>query len=117
MNIKIANLLPLVLSTAVVLTCAWVGPNAVADEEVRSETVKFQDLNLNSPEGVQALYRRIHAAAGRVCDQSDPALQRAAASCAKKAEARAIAKVGLPQLVAYYRTQTGDQSQPLIAGR
>jgi UrcA family protein len=37
---------------------------------VRSETVKFQDLNVGTPAGVEALYGRIHSAAVRVCSPS-----------------------------------------------
>src|ERR1700756_2467731 len=32
-----------------------------------SETVRYHDLNLNSPEGVAGLYRRIQDAAADVC--------------------------------------------------
>ena len=38
-----------------------------SDEVVRSEIVGFGDLNLSNPEGVAVLYRRIKAAAHRVC--------------------------------------------------
>jgi UrcA family protein len=118
-KIKTPNRVPLALSTAMLLTCVWAVPSAFADERVRSETVKFQDLNVNTPEGVQALYGRIHAAARRVCSETDPILQRGAASCARKAEANAIQKLNLSRLTAYYKvkTKTGDHTQPLIAGR
>ena len=116
-NVKTANLTDLVLLTAVCLTCGWLGSTALADEPVRSETVKFPDLNVNTPEGVQALYGRIHAAAKRVCSDPEPVFHFSAASCAREAEAQAVAKVGLPQLVAYYRVKTGDWARPLIAGQ
>ena len=115
-NVKAASLTALVLLTAVGLTCGWLGSTALADEPVRSEIVKFPDLNVDTPEGVRALYGRIHAAAKRVCSDTDPAFRFPAATCAREAEAQAIAKVGLPQLVAYYRAKTGDRAQPLIAG-
>jgi len=114
---KIATRMPLVLSTAMLLSCVWGGSIALADEEVRSETVKFQDLNVDVPEGVQALYTRIHAAAKRVCSQTDPILRLAATTCAQKAEANAIRKLNLSQLTAYYKAKTGDKTQPLIAAR
>ena len=63
---------PLVLAAALLLTGVWGASSAFGDEEVRSEKVKFQDLNVNTPEGVQALYTRIHTAAKRVCSDSDP---------------------------------------------
>ena len=50
-KIKTPNRIPLALSTAMLLTCVWAGPSAFADEQVRSETVKFHDLNVDTPEG------------------------------------------------------------------
>jgi UrcA family protein len=97
---------------------ASAGSSAFADE-VRSETVKFYDLNMATPEGVKALYGRIHLAAERVCFQSDPVLRSGNAACARKTEANAIEKVNLPQLTAYYnlKAKTGDHGQALIAAR
>jgi UrcA family protein len=105
-----------VYSTAMLLACVLVASSARADEQVRSETVKFQDLNVGSPAGAEALYTRIHSAAKRVC-ASPPGWpeQVSAAICAKDAEARAIAKVNVPLLTAYYRTKTGDRTQTIAA--
>jgi UrcA family protein len=119
MNSTIKTPIPLVLATAMLLTCVWGAYSANADEQVRSERVKFQDLNVDTPQGVQALYGRIHTAAKRVCSQTDPVLQAAEGSCAKTAESNAIEKLNLPQLTAYYqvKTKTGDHTQPLVAAR
>ena len=106
----------LVLSTAMLLASVWVVPSAFAEEPARSQTVKFYDLKVDTPAGVQALYSRIHAAAKRVCEDSDPVIRLAAIRCIGKAEAKAIQTVSLPQLTAYYREKTGNQS-PLIARR
>jgi UrcA family protein len=118
-NVKTANRIPRTLSTAMLLMCVCAFSGAFADELVRSEKVKFQDLNVDTPEGVQALYGRIHSAAAGVCSESDPILRQAAVSCAKKAEGNAIQKLNLPQLTAYYRikTKTGDHTQPFVAAR
>jgi UrcA family protein len=116
-NVKTANHVPRALSTAMLLTCVWAFSSASADEQVRSETVKFQDLNVNSSQGVKALYTRIHSAAGRVCSESDPILRIASAACARKAEADAIEKLSLPQLTAYYKSKNGDHTQSRIAAR
>jgi UrcA family protein len=109
----------LALAAALLLTCAWGASGAFADEELRSEKVKFQDLNVNTPEGVQALYTRIHTAAKRVCFDNDPVWRSAAGACARAAEGNAIAKLNLPQLTAYYqvKTKTGGHTQPLVAAR
>lgn len=118
-NVKTANRIPRTLSTAMLLMCVCTFSGAFADEPVRSERVKFQDLNVDTQEGVQALYGRIHAAAARVCSDSDPVLRLAAVACARKAEGDAIQKLNLPQLTAYYKikTKTGDHTQPLVAVR
>jgi UrcA family protein len=116
-NVKIANRIPVALSAAMLLACAWVASSAFADDQARSETVKFQDLNVNSPAGAEALYRRIHWAARRVCSETEPLRQAAASACIKKAEAEAIEKVGVPQLTAYYQMKTGNHTQPLSANR
>jgi UrcA family protein len=116
-NVKTVKRVPLAFSTAALLACVWAVSTAFAGEQFRSETVKFQDLNLNAPEGVQALYGRIHAAAWRVCTSSDPIQFMGSSSCARRAEAQAIEKVNLPQLTAFYRAKTGNTSQPLSANR
>ena len=115
-NSRTRTFLPLVLSTATLLGL-WAGSTALAGDDVRSEVVSFHDLNVASPEGAKALFWRIHAAAKRVCAQSDPVLQAGEPRCIRKAEADAVAKLNLPQLVTYYRLQGGEPSQPLIAGR
>lgn len=104
---------------ATLLACVWAISTAFAGEQVRSQTVKFPDLDVNTSEGVQALYGRIHAAAWRVCSttSSDPIDQYGARECARKAEAKAIETVNLPQLTAFYRMKTGDHSQTLSASR
>jgi UrcA family protein len=110
---------PLALAAAMVLTTAWGTSSAMADEPLRTETVKFSDLNVDSPAGAQALYGRIHAAAKRVCSETDPIMQPAAIACTDKAEAEAIVKLNRPQLSALYRTKTknGDRTQRLVAAR
>jgi UrcA family protein len=105
-------------STAMLLACVLVGSNALADEQVRSETVKFQDLNVGTPAGVEAIYRRIHSAAARVCSPPGGWVhQLGAAACTKDAEARAIEKVNLPSLTAFYRAKTGDRRETITAKR
>ena len=54
----------------------WLGSallcgNAIAGEATRERVVKYADLNLNNPAGVQTLYRRINAAARAVCGRND----------------------------------------------
>jgi UrcA family protein len=120
-NINTLNRLRLAVATAVFVTCVGGASSALARDEIRTETVKFQDLNVDSSAGVQALYGRIHAAAKRVCAENDLSRLGAQNACAKKAEADAIEKLNLSQLTAYYKTKTksktGDNMQPLVAAR
>ena len=109
-NIKTVERIPLVFSTAMLLALTLVVSDAFADDQVRTETVKFQDLNVVAPGGVEALYGRIHAAAKRVCSESDKMQQFRADACAKKAEAQAIAALDIPELTAFYQIKTGHTS-------
>jgi len=96
------------------LACVLVAFNAHAGDQVRSETVKFADLNLGTSAGVKALYARIHAAARRVCEQ--PAGERAAVrGCMTKAESDAIERVDAPLLTAFYQKKTGSQPRTITA--
>ena len=115
-NVKTINRPILAYAAAMWLACGLVASNAHAGDEVRSETVKFADLNLSSPEGVEALYGRIHAAARRVCDQ--PAGEQAGIrACMTKAESEAIGKVNVPLLTGFYQKRTGSHPQTITANR
>jgi UrcA family protein len=105
--------------TATLLASVLVVSNAFADEQVRTETVRFQDLNVNTPAGVAVLYRRIQMAAKHVCSQPAewPENVRAAAACAGDAEAKAIEKLNLPLLTDHYRMKTARHSERLAANR
>jgi UrcA family protein len=80
---------------------------ADADEVVRSEIVGFGDLNLSDPEGVAVLYRRIKAAAHRVCsDRNNRTLliwSKAETECKRAAIARAVAAVNNERLALMHR--------------
>lgn len=101
---------------AVLLACGC-SILAASAEEVRTETVNFKDLSLETPAGVQALYSRIHAAAQRVCSESDPVQRAGAQACARHAESRAVESVNIPQLTAYFRAKTGQQPTLLAAAK
>lgn len=116
-NVKTDNRSVLGCTTALWLACVLVAFNAHAGEQVRSETVKFADLNLDTPAGVQALYGRIHAAAGHVCAQPSWVLAAAIRGCMTKAESEAIAKVNAPLLTAFYQSKTGSHPPTITASR
>jgi UrcA family protein len=116
-NLQIINRPFVAYCTAILLASVLVGSNALAGEQFRTETVKFQDLNVGTPAGVEALYTRIHSAALRVCSQNDLVMRAAARACARSAEAEAIEKVNQPSLTAYYRMKTGDHRETITARR
>jgi UrcA family protein len=116
-NIKTESWAPRAFSTAMVLACVLAASSAFAEDQVRTETVPFQDLNVNTTAGVKALYGRIHSAAQRVCSESDKMLQGRASACTKRAEAQAVEQLDLPQLTAYYQIKTGGHTQALSANR
>jgi UrcA family protein len=83
------------------------------DEVVRSEVVGFGDLNLSDPEGVVVLYRRIKAAAHRVCrERNNRTLliwSRAEAECTRAAIASAVVAVNSERLAALHREMGGSR--------
>jgi UrcA family protein len=93
-------------AAAVLLACVFVVSSAFAgepDTRVRMEDIIFQDLNLTTTAGVDALYQRIHSAAQRVCADSgqSPLAASASAKCAKDSLARAIKEIDMPALTAF----------------
>lgn len=120
MNSKIENAIHATFVTSALIISLFIAGAAFAgtpDDDVRSETVKFRDLDLQSDTGVSALYQRIQAAARRVCDQpSDAGVSSAYAvrSCKEKAESRAVMSVNVPSLTAYYQKVSGHPI-PMLA--
>jgi UrcA family protein len=115
-NVQTINRTFLAYAAALLLASVLVVSTASAGEQSRSETVKFQDLNVSTSAGAEALYNRIHAAAQRVCTQPGER-QRVVIGCVKKAESTAIGKVNQPLLTDYYRTKMGEQTGSLTANR
>jgi UrcA family protein len=91
-----------------VASCALsIGTIARADStlEVRSETVKYSDLNTADAQGAAALYHRLANAAKNVCRELEPArsleLVRPYESCIHNAISNAVAGVDRPAVSAY----------------
>jgi UrcA family protein len=116
-KVKTDNRSLLAHATAILLAGMAVVSNAFADDQIRTETVKFQDLNVGTPAGIEALYGRIHKAAVRVCSEPDPIRNPAASRCIRKSEAKAIEAVNLPALTAYHRQKTRSHREARIANR
>ncbi|MDE2050905.1 MAG: UrcA family protein [Gammaproteobacteria bacterium] len=80
-------------------------------EEPAAITVRFGDLNLHSRAGIDVLYQRIAAAARDVCggDTNTRSLADWSQSrlCRQQSIARAVATVGIPELLAVYTQRNG----------
>ena len=98
----------LVIPTLLVSESAFA---AARVDEVPSKTVRYHDLNLNSPEGVVSLYERIHAAALDVCRSAEGPWRQGLESwtewdsCVNHAVANAVQSVHNEKLSAYYWQQ------------
>jgi UrcA family protein len=95
------SLVPLAFGTAQAAT----PDNASAPQIV----VKYDDLNLATSEGTQALYSRIETAARHVCaapDNRDLGAVARSRSCQSQAIERAVQDVHSPQLAAAYAARS-----------
>jgi UrcA family protein len=96
------------ISLAAALTGFSVSARAVTSAvKVRSVTVRYAELDLAKPQGVEALYMRIGGAARRVCraDSSLRLRDRVNSSCYQDAIGRAIEQVSLPALTDLHRAK------------
>jgi UrcA family protein len=117
-NVKTAGRTPFAFSTALLLACVLSTANAYAEDQFRTETVKFHDLNTNTSAGIEALYGRIHAAAKSVCGVAGGGWEQIRElRCTTKAVAQAIEKANLPALTAYYQAKTGSRPETLTVNR
>lgn len=98
---------PLKIAAALAACLAVAG---VANAETApTARVAYSDLNLSTPQGSQALYARIVAAATQVCqpeDIRDLQAMYAVKSCRAEAIAQAVREVGSPKLAAISAVET-----------
>ena len=110
-------------SSTIFTTCAAVGMSLLcifgaASAFVPRETVKFQDLNIDSPAGVTTLHQRLYVAAQHVCYAEwdlDPVKVQRAATCANEAEARAVSQLHIAGITANDQMNTGRHLWTLSA--
>jgi UrcA family protein len=80
--------------------------------EIPSVTVRYADLNLNTPAGVEALYARLRAASRSVCNVGDGRAlidAMAAKSCYRQVLGTAVDNAKLPTLTALHRSESGRE--------
>ena len=107
-----------VLGVLPLLTLSANCPAAALSDDVRTQIVKFADLDLTRPAGAQTLYHRIQGAARTVCEVDDGAdLDRAPyQQCVSAAIARAVVNIDAPLLTEYHQSAThGRILQPRVA--
>jgi UrcA family protein len=88
--------------------------------DVPQEVVKYADLNLSSPQGANALYSRIRAAAERACrpfDRRDLRSKIQMQACVTTAVADAVTKVGHPGVVAIYNAKHASPLPTLVLAK
>jgi UrcA family protein len=89
------------------ILCASVEAGAPSD--VPTETVRYSALNAANVQDVAVLYRRIDAAAGRVCGQrlapGSPFVSRSWQGCVRNALRHAVGEINTPAVTAYAATQ------------
>lgn len=97
------------LAVAVVAALPVVAPAAAESAGIR---VVFNDLNLSTPAGIDALYGRIKTAAARFCEPAQPVtgtrLSARYERCVKDAIATTVQKVNTPGLTALHATRSGS---------
>jgi UrcA family protein len=101
------------------LSSALLCGNAVAKDVVKERVVRYADLNLNNPAGVQALYRRITAAARSVCGRNESlsiGLAKAK-ECTARAIDEAVARVNNHNLSTYHAQKVEKNGGPKVAAR
>ena len=99
----------LLLASALAMTAS---PLALADAlvNVKTETVRYDDLRLTSRVGVAVLYGRLRSAAERACaplESQQLAAKGRYRACYDDAMARAVAGVNHPGLTEYYEMKKG----------
>jgi len=80
--------------------CGLTLPAAAGEQDPRTKTVKYDDLNIANPAGAKVLYRRIQAAAREVCPLAMDTLQTqfAAHACIDHAIDQAVRDVNVTAL-------------------
>jgi UrcA family protein len=98
--------------TLVVITCCYAGHAAPMDgaDGVCRAVVRFADLDLNAPQDVAELYRRIENAARKVCAEH----VRDKDDCIRRAIANAVAKIDRPALTAFHGNRLAMESAGLF---
>jgi len=94
---------------AAALSCSALAAMADTPLPAKSVVVRYADLNLANPEGIQTLYQRIRMAARVVCGGSESRSVQAlhlASQCRERAIDDAVSKVNNRILTAMHKEKT-----------
>ena len=111
------NPLRIAVAAAALIAAMTTGSTAAEAPQVH---VKYQDLNLNTPAGAEALYRRIRTAADDVCavpGARDLAMLGATKACVSHAVASAVIQVNNPHLTDLYQAMVAGKMVTRLAAR
>jgi UrcA family protein len=106
-----------VLAAVSATMLAGVTQAAGSGDNVPKQEVTYQDLNLNSNDGIHLLYKRIQGAANKVCgevDVRDLQGMRVNKACVNRAISQAVAAVNSPMLTRVYLAKGGQPGQQLL---
>ena len=99
------------------LASAAAGANPEDTEEVPSENVNYEDLNLTTLAGVTQLYGRIERAARLVCGpNTDQSRMGQWKTCYRLAVAAAVARVNNPMLTAVHDSRMAPPKLAALQG-
>src|SRR5262245_36428569 len=108
---------------AVVVGWSVIASAAVAADRHRlvvvTESVRADDLDLNTPAGAQQMFLRIKGAAGSACYQTHspalPLVSHEVARCSRVTIARAVAALSAPMVTAAYEAWSRAPAQTLAS--
>jgi UrcA family protein len=111
---RVARYAPVVAAFGVLTSGAFAAnaQRAEAAAPMPSIAVSYEDLNLNTPSGVDALYARLRAASRSVCNvgQSRGLVGvMASKDCYRQVLETAVGNANLPTLTARHRIETARQ--------
>jgi len=94
------------------LACAAAYADTTSELLSRSESVRFNDLNLNQPRDLARLFDRVSSAADRLCGPRSFAghYNKTAdyESCYSDTVAHAVARIDRPSVTAYFQQRSSD---------
>jgi len=101
-GMKTSSLMTALAGCTALVAGAGLASAATPDTDVLSTTVRYADLDLSTDSGMHTLYRRLSAAAARVCpypSSRDLAAYSAAQACRAQAVERAARSISESRLV------------------